>query len=81
MDRSEVFGHDTAEPYQISKTPGATVLSGVINGETSIVIRANKPALDSRYARIMKVMLDTEQERAQLRRLGDQLGAWYSDPS
>ena len=68
----------TGEPYQISKTPGSTVLSGAINGETSIVIRADKVALDSRYARIMKVMLDTEQQRPQLRRLGDQLGAWYT---
>ncbi len=68
----------TGEPYQISKTPGSTVLSGAINGETSIVIRADKLALDSRYARIMKVMLDTEQQRPQLRRLGDQLGAWYT---
>ena len=68
----------TGEPYQISKTPGSTVLSGAINGEASIVIRADKLALDSRYARIMKVMLDTEQQRPQLRRLGDQLGAWYT---
>ena len=68
----------TGEPYQISKTPGSTVLSGAINGETSIVICADKLALDSRYARIMKVMLDTEKQRPQLRRLGDQLGAWYT---
>jgi len=33
-----------------------------------------KVAEDSRYARIMKVMHDTEQQRPKLRRLGDQLG-------
>ena len=68
----------TGEPYQISKTPGSTVISGAINGESAIVIRADKVADDSRYARIMKVMHDTEQEKPQLRRLGDQLGAWYT---
>ena len=68
----------TGEPYQISKTPGSTVISGAINGTTAIVIRADKMADDSRYARIMKVMHDTEQQRPQLRRLGDQLGAWYT---
>ena len=85
VDGTVVEGHGvmdeaylTGEPYQISKTPGSTVLSGAINGETSMVIRADKLALDSRYARIMKVMLDTEQQRPQLRRLGDQLGAWYT---
>ncbi|HEY2118386.1 MAG TPA: heavy metal translocating P-type ATPase [Candidatus Acidoferrum sp.] len=68
----------TGEPYQISKTPGSTVISGAINGEAAIVIRADKLADDSRYAHIMKVMHDTEQQRPQLRRLGDQLGAWYT---
>jgi heavy metal translocating P-type ATPase len=68
----------TGEPYQISKTPGAMVISGAINGEALLTIRAEKLAEDSRYARIMKVMQQTEQQRPQLRRLGDQLGAWYT---
>jgi heavy metal translocating P-type ATPase len=68
----------TGEPYEVSKAPGATVISGAINGETLLTIRATQLAKDSRYARIMKVMQETEQQRPQLRRLGDQLGAWYT---
>ena len=68
----------TGEPYEISKAPGSTVISGAINGEAMLTIRAEKLAKDSRYARIMKVMQETEQQRPQLRRLGDQLGAWYT---
>jgi heavy metal translocating P-type ATPase len=68
----------TGEPYEISKTPGSMVISGAINGEQALVIRAEKLAEDSRYARIMKVMHETEQQRPKLRRLGDQLGAWYT---
>ena len=68
----------TGEPYEMSKTPGSMVISGAINGEKALVIRAGKLAEDSRYARIMKVMHDTQQERPKLRRLGDQLGAWYT---
>jgi len=68
----------TGEPYEISKTPGAMVISGAINGEKMLVIRAEKLAEDSRYARIMKVMQQTEEQRPKLRRLGDQLGAWYT---
>src|SRR6516165_7245598 len=68
----------TGEPYGGSKAPGTTVISGAINGETLLTIRATKLARDSRYARIMKVMQDTEQQRPHLRRLGDQLGAWYT---
>lgn len=68
----------TGEPYELSKTPGSGVISGAINGETALVIRAEKLAQDSRYARIMQVMHDTEQQKPRLRRLGDQLGAWYT---
>jgi cation transport ATPase len=68
----------TGEPYRISKAPGATVISGAINGPTGLTIRADKLAVDSRYARIMQVMHASEQSRPRLRRLGDQLGAWYT---
>jgi heavy metal translocating P-type ATPase len=68
----------TGEPYEISKSPGAQVLSGAINGPTALTIRANKPASSSRYAQIMQVLAETEQNRPRLRRLADRLGAWYT---
>lgn len=68
----------TGEPYEMSKTTGTPVISGAINGPTTLVIRAEKRAVDSRYARIMQVMQATEQRRPRLRRLGDRLGAWYT---
>jgi heavy metal translocating P-type ATPase len=68
----------TGEPYEISKMAGSQVISGAINGDAALVIRAERLAADSRYARIMKVMQSTEQQRPHLRRLADQLGAWYT---
>jgi heavy metal translocating P-type ATPase len=68
----------TGEPFEISKTPGSLVLSGAINGESALTIQAEKLPVDSRYARIMQVMRETEQHRPRLRRLGDMLGAWYT---
>ena len=68
----------TGEPYMMSKAPGSNVISGSINGESAITIEATKPAQDSRYAKIMEVMRDTEQRKPQMRRLGDQLGAVYT---
>jgi heavy metal translocating P-type ATPase len=68
----------TGEPFEISKTPGSMVLSGAINGESALTIRAEKLAVDSRYAKIMRVMQETEQQRPRMRRLGDRLGAWYT---
>ncbi len=68
----------TGEPYNMSKAPGSNVLSGALNGEAVLVIRATKRARDSRYAQIMRVMEQGEQYRPHMRRLGDQLGAWYT---
>ena len=85
VDAVVVDGHSTmdesyltGEPYVLSKAIGSTVMSGAINGDGALTIRAEKTAIDSRYAKIMQVMKDSEQHRPQLRRLGDQLGAWYT---
>lgn len=74
MDESYLTG----EPYVLSKSVGSMVLSGAINGEGALTIRAEKAVADSRYAKIMEVMRESEQRRPKLRRLGDQLGAFYT---
>jgi heavy metal translocating P-type ATPase len=68
----------TGEPFEIDKMPGSQVISGAINGDTAIYIRSEKLALNSRFARIMRVMQDAEQHRPRIRRLADRLGAWYT---
>ncbi len=68
----------TGEPFRVSKSVGSGVISGAINGEAALTIRATRLAVDSRYARIMHVMEQSQQQRPQLRRLGDQLGAFYT---
>ena len=74
MDESYLTG----EPYLMSKTAGAAVLSGAVNGESMLVIRADRLAVDSRYAKIMRVMEESEQRRPRIRRLADRLGAVYT---
>jgi heavy metal translocating P-type ATPase len=85
VDGEVILGHGamdesylTGEPFTISKGPGSAVLSGAINGESSLAIRTTRVAADSRFARIMRVMRDAEQRRPVLRRVGDQLGAVYT---
>jgi heavy metal translocating P-type ATPase len=68
----------TGEPFSMSKTPGSEVLSGAVNGEAALTIRATRLAVDSRYAKIMQVMQASERDTPRLRRLGDQLGAFYT---
>ncbi len=74
MDESYLTG----EPYMMSKTTGSVVISGAINGDSALTIRADKLSIDSRYAKIMEVMRSSEQYRPNIRRLGDQLGALYT---
>jgi heavy metal translocating P-type ATPase len=74
MDESYLTG----EPFMLSKAPGSFVISGSINGDGSLQIKATKEAQDSQYAKIMQVMKESEQKRPRIRRLADQLGAWYT---
>ena len=74
MDESYLTG----EPFQITKTRGSAVISGAINGVSALTIRTTRRAADSRYAKIMDVMRESESSRPQLQRLGDQLGAVYT---
>ena len=74
MDESYLTG----EPYEMPKTPGSEVISGSVNGDGALTIRAVRLAGDSRYARIMEVMRESEQKRPRIRRLADRLGALYT---
>jgi heavy metal translocating P-type ATPase len=85
VDGEVVEGHGamdesylTGEPFIIAKTPGSAVLSGAINGEAALTVVATRPASESRYAKIMRVMEEAEQRRPRMRRLADRLGAWYT---
>src|SRR5579859_4395071 len=74
MDESYLTG----EPFEIAKAPGSQVLSGAINRDTVVKVRATRLTADSRYARILKVVEEAEQNRPNMRRIADRLGAWYT---
>ena len=74
MDESYLTG----EPFEIGKAPGSQVMSGAVNRNTLLKIRATKLAVDSRYARILKVVEEAEKNRPNMRRIADRLGAWYT---
>ena len=85
VDGTVIGGHGvmneaflTGEPFEITKAPGSAVISGAVNGESALTITATRRAVDSRYAKIMEVMRESEQNQPHLRRIGDQLGAIYT---
>ena len=74
MDESYLTG----EPFSIAKVPGSEVLSGAVNGDSALTIAVNRLPIDSRYAKIMRVMQEAEANRPRMRRIADRLGAWYT---
>lgn len=85
VDGEVISGHGamdesylTGEPYVVSKSEGSEVMSGAINADDALVIRATALAEDSRYATIVGVLREAEMNRPQMRRLADRLGAWYT---
>ena len=85
VDGTVIEGHGvmneaflTGEPFEITKAPGSTVISGAVNGGSALTVRATRRPVDSRYAKIIEVMRESEQNQPKLRRLGDQLGAIYT---
>ena len=74
MDESYLTG----EPFRITKPVGSDVISGAINGDTAITVQALRPPSDSRYSKIMAVMRESERTRPTIRRLGDQIGTWFT---
>jgi heavy metal translocating P-type ATPase len=85
VDGEVVDGHGemdesylTGEPFEMAKAPGSQVLSGAVNGHTVLKIKATKLPVDSRYARILRVVEEAEQNRPNMRRIADRLGGWYT---
>jgi heavy metal translocating P-type ATPase len=85
VDGTVIEGHGpmneaylTGEPFDVTKAPGSTVISGAINGDSALTITAVRRAVDSRYAKIMTVMRESEQNQPRLKRLGNRLGAVYT---
>jgi heavy metal translocating P-type ATPase len=68
----------TGEPYLVRKTAGTGVISGAVNGENVLTVLAQSLPENSRYARIMQVVEQSEQSRPRLRRTAERLGAWYT---
>lgn len=74
MDESYLTG----EPYVVPKSVGSPVLSGAVNATTVLTVRATARSTDSRYAKIVSVLRQAEEDRPPIRRLADRLGAWYT---
>lgn len=68
----------TGEPLPVSKEPGAQVLSGSVNLDHILEVRALKRSAESQYAEILRLVAEAQQSRAPIHRLADRYGAVFT---
>ena len=67
----------TGESMPVSKTVGAKVIGGTMNGTGSFVMRADKVGRDTMLAQIVQMVAEAERSRAPIQRLADQVSGWF----
>ena len=77
--RSHVDGSRiTGEPIPVRAYAGTPLLSGMVNTEGSLTLRATAPAAGSQYARIVELVRSAQESKAPLQRLADRYAAWFT---
>jgi heavy metal translocating P-type ATPase len=68
----------TGEPVPITATVGVRLLSGSLNVDSPLTIRATAPASESQYARIVELVRTAQESKSPLQRLADRYAVWFT---
>jgi heavy metal translocating P-type ATPase len=68
----------TGEPLPISAIPGTRLLSGSLNLDGPLTLRATAPARESQYARIVELVRTAQESKSPLQRLADRYAVWFT---
>src|SRR5450755_5087660 len=68
----------TGEPVPVRKAPGMLVLSGSVNLDSVLNIRASKRSADSKYAQIVRLVEDAQTQKAPIHRLADRYSVAFT---
>jgi heavy metal translocating P-type ATPase len=68
----------TGESVPVEVTVGATLMSGSINGDRPLTIRATAKATESQYARIVQLVRSAQASKAPLQRIADRYAVWFT---
>ena len=74
VDQSAITG----EPAPLGAEPGVTLLSGSINLDGGLVVQALRPAADSQYQQIVRLVEQASAEKAPIQRLADRYAIWFT---
>ncbi len=68
----------TGEPMPVHAVSGTHLLSGTLNGDGPLVVRASALASESQYARIVELVRSAEASKSPLQRLADRYAVWFT---
>ena len=74
VDTSRLTGE--AMPRHVA--PGASLMSGTVNGERSFTARATAVASESQYAQVVELVRMAEESKAPIQRLADRYAVWFT---
>ncbi len=67
----------TGEPIPVEKGLGSRVSGGTLNGNGSLVIRAERVGAETLLAQIVRLVAEAQRSRAPSQRLADRFAAWF----
>ncbi|HEV8598590.1 MAG TPA: heavy metal translocating P-type ATPase [Gemmatimonadales bacterium] len=67
----------SGEPIPVEKGPGDRVVGATINGNGSLIMRAEKVGADTLLARIVGMVAEAQRSRAPIQRLADTISAYF----
>lgn len=68
----------TGEPVPVRAATGTALLSGSVNQEGAITVRAVRTSQDSQYARIVDLVRTAQASKSPLQRTADQWAVWFT---
>ncbi|MGZ8491837.1 MAG: heavy metal translocating P-type ATPase [Gemmatirosa sp.] len=68
----------TGEPLPVAARAGTALLSGSVNGDGALTVRATALARESQYARIVELVRTAQASKAPLQRLADRYAVWFT---
>ena len=67
----------TGEPIPVEKTKDAKLVGGTLNGNGSLLMRAEKVGSETMLAQIVQMVSQAQRSRAPIQRLADVVSAWF----
>src|SRR5207302_10000635 len=67
----------TGEPIPVEKGPGDKVVGATLNGNGSLLVRAEKVGADTLLARIVRLVGEAQRSRAPVERLVNRVARWF----